>query len=212
MKKKLQTKVAIVTGASNGIGRGIAELFAAEGAKTVLVARRTEVLNEVAAGIELRGGEALPAPTDLTQEEAVTALFATVKLAYRRLDVLVNNAGIATHMNTEDITLKYWREALDINITAAFLCSREADPYHEGADAAGAGVSSTSVAFLRRRHCRIFALHNDQIRPPGHDASADDGRTQAQHRRIDHPSGRDTMPLLVHNAPRPDQGWRRRKA
>ena len=126
MSKQLQDRVAIVTGASNGIGRGIAELFAAEGAKTVLVARRTELLNEVAAGIELRGGEALPAPTDLTQEEAVTALFATVKKAYRRLDVLVNNAGIATHMNTEDITLKYWREALDINITAAFLCSREA--------------------------------------------------------------------------------------
>ncbi len=126
MSKQLQDKVAIVTGASNGIGRGIAELFAAEGAKTVLVARRTELLNEVAAGIELRGGEALPAPTDLTQEEAVTALFATVKKVYRRLDVLVNNAGIATHMNTEDITLKYWREALDINITAAFLCSREA--------------------------------------------------------------------------------------
>ena len=126
MSKQLQDKVAIVTGASNGIGRGIAELFAAEGAKTVLVARRTELLNEVAAGIELRGGEALPAPTDLTQEEAVTALFAMVKKTYRRLDVLVNNAGIATHMNTEDITLKYWREALDINITAAFLCSREA--------------------------------------------------------------------------------------
>ena len=126
MSKQLQDKVAIVTGASNGIGRGIAELFAAEGAKTVLVARRTELLNEVAAGIELRGGEALPAPTDLTQEEAVTALFAMVKKTYRRLDVLVNNAGIATHMNTEDITLKYWREVLDINITAAFLCSREA--------------------------------------------------------------------------------------
>ena len=45
---------------------------------------------------------------------------------YRRLDVLVNNAGIATHRNTEDITLDYWREALDINITAAFLCAREA--------------------------------------------------------------------------------------
>lgn len=126
MSKQLQDKVAIVTGASNGIGRGIAELFAAEGAKTVLVARRTELLNEVAAGIELRGGEALPAPTDLTQEEAVTALFAMVKKTYHRLDVLVNNAGIATHMNTEDITLKYWREVLDINITAAFLCSREA--------------------------------------------------------------------------------------
>jgi NAD(P)-dependent dehydrogenase (short-subunit alcohol dehydrogenase family) len=126
MSKQLRDKVAIVTGASNGIGRGIAEVFAAQGAKTVLVARRAALLDEVAAGIKSRGGQALPAPADLTREEAVTALFAMIKKTYGRLDVLVNNAGIATHMNTEDITLEYWREALDINITAAFLCSREA--------------------------------------------------------------------------------------
>ena len=126
MNKRLQDKVAIVTGASNGIGRAIAETFAAEGARTVLVARRAELLNEVAAGIKARGGEALPAPADLTHEDAVTALFATLRSTYRRLDVLVNNAGIATHQNTEDITLQYWQEALAINITAPFLCSREA--------------------------------------------------------------------------------------
>ena len=126
MTKQLQDRVAVVTGASNGIGRGIAEMFAAEGAKTVLVARRAEVLNEVAAGIRARGGEALPVPTDLTRERDVTALFDTVRKSYGRLDVLVNNAGVATHLNTEDITLDYWREVLDINITAAFLCSREA--------------------------------------------------------------------------------------
>jgi NAD(P)-dependent dehydrogenase (short-subunit alcohol dehydrogenase family) len=126
MGTQLQGKIAIVTGASNGIGRGIAETFAAEGAKTVLVARRKELLDEVAAGIRARGGEALPVAADLTHEDDVTALFATVAKNYRRLDVLVNNAGIATHRNTEDITLDYWREALDINITAAFLCAREA--------------------------------------------------------------------------------------
>jgi NAD(P)-dependent dehydrogenase (short-subunit alcohol dehydrogenase family) len=126
MTKQLQDRVAVVTGASNGIGRGIAEMFAAEGAKTVLVARRAELLNEVAAGIRARGGEGLPVPTDLTQETEVTALFDTVRKSYGRLDVLVNNAGVATHLNTEDITLDYWREVLDINITAAFLCSREA--------------------------------------------------------------------------------------
>lgn len=126
MNGQLQDKIAIVTGASNGIGRGIAETFGAEGAKTVLVARRGELLDEVAAGIRKKGGEALPVPSDLTKEDAVTALFAKVRERYGRLDVLVNNAGIATHMNTEDITLDYWRNALDINITAAFLCSREA--------------------------------------------------------------------------------------
>jgi NAD(P)-dependent dehydrogenase (short-subunit alcohol dehydrogenase family) len=126
MAGQLQGRIAIVTGASNGIGRGIAEMFAAERAKTVLVARRASLLDEVAAGIRAKGGEALPAPADLTKEEEVAALFAKVKDSFGRLDVLVNNAGISTHKNTEDITLDYWQEALAINITAAFLCSREA--------------------------------------------------------------------------------------
>jgi NAD(P)-dependent dehydrogenase (short-subunit alcohol dehydrogenase family) len=126
MSKQLQGKVAIVTGASNGIGRGIAELFGAEGAKTVLVARRAELLDEVAKGIRAAGGEAMPAPTDVTLEDKVAELFAKTVKAYGRIDIVVNNAGVATHINTEDISLKYWREVLDINITAAFLCSREA--------------------------------------------------------------------------------------
>jgi len=126
MAGQLQGKVAIVTGASNGIGRGIAEVFAAEGAKTVLVARRAELLDEVAAGIKGKGGEALSIPADLTREDPIVALFKKTVQTYGRLDVLVNNAGIATHKNTEDITLDYWNDALAINITAPFLCAREA--------------------------------------------------------------------------------------
>src|SRR5262245_1239017 len=126
MTKQLQRKVAIVTSASNGIGRAIGEIFDAEGAKTVLVAQRAELLNEVAAGIKKAAGEALPARTDVTQEDQVSELFKRTVATYGRLDVLVNNAGVATHINTEEISLKYWREVLDINITAAFLCSREA--------------------------------------------------------------------------------------
>jgi NAD(P)-dependent dehydrogenase (short-subunit alcohol dehydrogenase family) len=126
MTKQLQDKIAIVTGASHGIGRGIAETFAAEGAKTVLVARRAALLDEVAAGIRQNGGEAMAAPTDLTREDEIVALFAMVHKTFGRLDVLVNNAGISTHRETEDISLEYWRAALDINITAPFLCAREA--------------------------------------------------------------------------------------
>ena len=126
MAGQLHNRIAIVTGASNGIGRGIAEAFAAAGAKCVLVARRAALLEEVAAGIRAKGGEALCAPADLTKEEEIVALFAKVKDSHGRLDVLVNNAGIATHRDTEDITLQYWREAININITAPFLCAREA--------------------------------------------------------------------------------------
>ena len=126
MTKQLHDKVTIVTGASNGIGRAIAETFAAEGAKTVLVARRGELLDEVAAGIEAKGGTALPVPADLTQEDQIIALFDRAVKIYGRVDVLINNAGISTHKNTEDITLQYWLDALAINITAPFLCAREA--------------------------------------------------------------------------------------
>jgi len=126
MAKQLQGKIVIVTGASDGIGRGIAETFAAEGARTVLVARRAALLDEVAAGIKTNGGKALALPADLTREDEIVALFATVQRGFGRLDVLVNNAGIAAHGETEDISLDYWRAVLDINITAPFLCSREA--------------------------------------------------------------------------------------
>jgi NAD(P)-dependent dehydrogenase (short-subunit alcohol dehydrogenase family) len=126
MAKQLHGKIAIVTGASNGIGRGIAEIFAAEGARTVIVARRGALLDEVAAGIKKSGGEALAVAADLTREAEIVALFATVQRTFGRLDILVNNAGIATHRDTEDIDLDYWQAALDINITAPFLCSREA--------------------------------------------------------------------------------------
>src|ERR1044072_8408258 len=100
MDGQLQGKIAIVTGASNGIGRGIAETFAAEGARTALVARRAELLDEGAAGIKSKGGQAMPTPSNLTKEVAMASRFAKVVKSYGRLDLLVNNAGIATHKNT----------------------------------------------------------------------------------------------------------------
>jgi NAD(P)-dependent dehydrogenase (short-subunit alcohol dehydrogenase family) len=126
MTKQLQDRVAIVTGASNGIGRGIAEMFAAEGAKTVLAARRKDVLEEVAQGIRSKGGTALPIPTDVTSEDQVVALFAKAKDVFGRVDIILNNAGVPTSTPTEDITLKYWEDVMAVNLTAVFLCSREA--------------------------------------------------------------------------------------
>jgi NAD(P)-dependent dehydrogenase (short-subunit alcohol dehydrogenase family) len=126
MTQQLTGQVAIVTGASNGIGRGIAEALGAAGARTVLAARRTALLEEVASGIRDTGGTALPVTTDVTREDQVARLFRTTQETYGRVDVLVNNAGVPTHVPIEDITLKYWQEVMDVNLTAAFLCSREA--------------------------------------------------------------------------------------
>lgn len=124
--KQLEGRVAVVTGASSGIGRAIAEAFAGEGAKVVLVARRALVLQEVAAGIGARGGSALAAPADVTKEEDVQAVFAKALDTFGRVDILVNNAGVPTSTPTEETTLAYWKQVLDVNVTAVFLCSREA--------------------------------------------------------------------------------------
>jgi NAD(P)-dependent dehydrogenase (short-subunit alcohol dehydrogenase family) len=124
--KQLQDKVAIVTGASAGIGQAIAEAFGAEGAKVVLAARRRELLEKVAAGIRAEGGTALAVPTDVTQEAQVIALFKKTVDTHGRVDILVNNAGVPTGTPTEDTTLDYWQEVLAINLTATFLCAREA--------------------------------------------------------------------------------------
>ena len=126
MARTLDGKVAIVTGASNGIGKGIAEAFAAAGAHTVLVARTRERLEAAAATITGAGGAALAVPCDVTQEDDVAALFKRTREAHGRVDVVVNNAGIAAGAAIDDLTLAQWNAVLAINLTAAFLMSREA--------------------------------------------------------------------------------------
>jgi NAD(P)-dependent dehydrogenase (short-subunit alcohol dehydrogenase family) len=124
--KRLQDRVAVVTGASSGLGRAIAEAFAEEGAKVVLAARRAAVLEEVARGIRAKGGEAAVVPTDVTKEAEVQELFAQAGKIYGRVDILVNNAGLPNFKPTEEMSLKEWQEIVDLNLTAVFLCSREA--------------------------------------------------------------------------------------
>jgi NAD(P)-dependent dehydrogenase (short-subunit alcohol dehydrogenase family) len=132
MTDQLKDRVAVVTGASSGLGRGIAETLAAAGAKVALAARRTELLEEVASGIRSAGGDVLPVTTDVTREDQVARLFRKACESFGRVDILVNNAGVPTHVPTEDITLQYWQEVVDVNLTAAFLCSREAIRFMKG--------------------------------------------------------------------------------
>jgi NAD(P)-dependent dehydrogenase (short-subunit alcohol dehydrogenase family) len=124
--KQLEKRVAIVTGASRGIGRAIADAFGAEGATTVLAARDLAELETVAAGIRERGGTAFAIKADVSQEADVKALFETVKSTHGRLDILVNNAGISRPGATDELALDAWSQVLNINVTGAFLCSKEA--------------------------------------------------------------------------------------
>jgi NAD(P)-dependent dehydrogenase (short-subunit alcohol dehydrogenase family) len=123
---QLDHRVAIVTGASTGIGLAIAKAFAAEGAKVVLAARSHERLQAAADAIQANGGEALAIPTDVAKENQVEVLFARALEAYGRLDILVNNAGVAAPDAVENLKLEDWQRVIDVNVTGAFLCAREA--------------------------------------------------------------------------------------
>lgn len=123
---QLQNKVAIVTGASSGIGRAIAKAFAAAGAEVILTARNRDKLNDAAAEITAAGGKAEVIPADVTIEAQVMDLFREVKDKFGKVDILINNAGTATATPVDQLSLAEWRRVMDINLTAAFLCSREA--------------------------------------------------------------------------------------
>jgi len=111
----------LVTGASAGIGRAVAEHFADQGWTVGLVARRAGALAEMA-----RPGM-IPLPADVTDEAAVEAVFDQFCAATGRLDVLFNNAGVASPAVTIDqISLDEWRRVLDVNLTGMFLCARAA--------------------------------------------------------------------------------------
>ena len=123
---QLQEQVAVITGASSGIGARIGATFASEDARTVLAARRRDRLEALAEEIQGAGGRALVVSTDVTDEAQVAALFQKTTDAFGRVDILVNNAGIGGAGPTEELSLEVWQRVLDVNLTGAFLCSREA--------------------------------------------------------------------------------------
>jgi NAD(P)-dependent dehydrogenase (short-subunit alcohol dehydrogenase family) len=119
-----QKRVALVTGASAGIGRSAALALLGDGYHVALVARRKEELEKTAAGAKDR---TMVLPGDITRPEFVKDVFARVKSQWGRLDVLFNNAGMgAPAMPLEDLPLETWRAVVDLNLTAMFMCSQEA--------------------------------------------------------------------------------------
>jgi 3-oxoacyl-[acyl-carrier protein] reductase len=122
----LKDKVAVVTGASRGIGKSIALLMARNGAKIVASARNQELLDALVAEIISFGGEAIAVAADVSKTEAANNLIATAVESYGQVDILVNNAGITKdglilRMKDED-----WDSVLDINLKGAFICTRAA--------------------------------------------------------------------------------------
>lgn len=124
---KLDGQVALVSGAGRGIGRGIALALAREGAQLVLSSRKAANLESVAREIAAAGGlPALVVPADLTDEAAVTALFAQIDRQFGRLDLLVNNSGAFDGGPLDQLATAAWDKVIALNLRAPFLLTRAA--------------------------------------------------------------------------------------
>ena len=135
--------VAIVTGASSGLGRVIAQALLGAGWQVALAGRRAELLNETAEGAH--NGTALAVPADVTDPASVAALFDAVKDRWGRLDLLVNNAGLfGPAAQADEIDLADWQRVVDTNLTGVFLCAQHAVRMMK-ARTRGAAASSTTA-------------------------------------------------------------------
>ncbi len=125
--KKLQGQVAIVTGASSGIGAGVAKALAIEGATVVInYATGPDKAEAIVNEIKGKGGDAFAIKADVSNEEEVVEMFAQTIKRYGTVDILVNNAGLQKDAKFHEMTLAQWNYVLGVNLTGQFICSREA--------------------------------------------------------------------------------------
>jgi NAD(P)-dependent dehydrogenase (short-subunit alcohol dehydrogenase family) len=127
-ERRFEGRVAIVTGAGQGIGRAIAERFAADGGSVVVADIREATARATAEAVQAAGGRAVAVITDVTKPADADWLAAAAIDAYGRIDVLVNNAGILRSTRAAEVSAEEWHLVVDANLTGAFLCSRAAYP------------------------------------------------------------------------------------
>ncbi len=129
MDQKLKGQIAIVTGASSGIGAGVSKSLAEAGATVVVnypVAATQAAAEEVLAGIRNAGGDGITFQCDVSKEDEVLKMFADVIAKYGTIDILINNAGLQRDAPFQEMTLEQWNYVLSVNLTGQFLCAREA--------------------------------------------------------------------------------------
>lgn len=149
----MKGKVAIVTGASSGIGQAAAEMIAREGAIVVAVARRAERLTELVQRIVAAGGHATALPADVTVEAQANEVVAQTLARHGRVDILVNSAGIVRPGSVEEADPAEWREQIDINLLAPMYLSKAVIPdMRRRGDGHILNVSSTAGRTAGARH------------------------------------------------------------
>ena len=132
MSGRLQGRVAVITGASKGIGKAIALALAAEGVRIALVSRNRELLAGVADEIRGAGGDAHSFPADVSVESDVRRVERDVVAAFGKVHILINNAGINIRRKITDFTMEEWNQVIGTNLTSAFLLCRSFVPHMRG--------------------------------------------------------------------------------
>jgi 3-oxoacyl-[acyl-carrier protein] reductase len=144
----LQGRVALVTGASSGLGTQFAKALSDNGASVALVARRADRLKALKAEIEAKGGKAIAVEADVTDRKAMASAFDAAEKAFGTVTILVNNAGIAHGGRATDMTPEEWRKVLSVNLDAVFFNAQEAARRMLAAKQQGAIVNIASVLGL----------------------------------------------------------------
>ncbi len=142
---QLENKVAIVTGGNRGIGVGIVRALADAGADIVIAARNAEQCEQVAAEVRAGGRRALAVATDVTQADQVQALIDRTVAEFGGFDILVNNSGVLSISNVEELSEADFDQVLAVNVKGVFLCSKAAIP-HLKQRGAGRIINVSSVA------------------------------------------------------------------
>jgi NADP-dependent 3-hydroxy acid dehydrogenase YdfG len=157
----LSGRVAVITGASSGMGRATALLLASRGAKVALLARRKEALETLAAEIRALGGEALALPTDVTDQASVEAAAAAVHAQYGNADLVFNNAGLMLPGAIGAQPQQEWESQIDLNVTGAMRVIQAFVPQLEAAAAEGKVVDLINTSSIAGQYVYgYFAVYS----------------------------------------------------
>jgi NAD(P)-dependent dehydrogenase (short-subunit alcohol dehydrogenase family) len=156
---RLKDRIALITGASRGVGRAVALVFAREGAHVLLLARTRKALEEVDDQVRAHGGKATLIPLDLADGKAIDALGPSLYERFGRLDVLVGNAGILGRLTPlTHIPSEQWERALAVNVTANWRLIRTLDPLLRRSDAGRVIFVTSGVAHSGRAYWAPYSV------------------------------------------------------
>lgn len=161
---KFENKVVVITGAGNGIGKGIAFEYAKNGAKVVVADIDEAGGHQVISEIKKMNREAIFIKTDVTNHEEIIHLMTKTVDTYEKIDILINNAGISKWKSVFELDVEEWDTILNTNLRSVFLCSREAAKYIKENLKGGSIVNMASTrAFMSEKNSEAYAASKGGI-------------------------------------------------